>query len=255
MRCRSVRASAWALAFLACLAAAAPASAQYSRRTPIVEAVEKSQPSILTLKVEKKGGFGKTSEIVGTGVIVDERGYAVTNRHVVQSAGAIKAIPSEGSPVAAKVVLEEPAHDLAIIKLEGDRLYRPLPLGPSCDVMVGEAVIAVGNPFGYTNTVSRGIVSALNREIQIPSGETLTGLIQTDAPINPGSSGGPLININGELIGINVAMREGAQGIGFAIPSDSIKASKPRAQIGSTSSSPSSWNAAWPSAPGSGREM
>jgi S1-C subfamily serine protease len=224
MRSQCIPSAALAMASLTLLIAAAPVGAQYSRRTPIVEAVEKSRGSILTLKVEKKGGFGKLTELVGTGVIIDERGYAITNRHVVQSAGLIRAFPAEGSPVTAKVVLEDAAHDLAILKLEGAQLYRPLSLGPSCDVMVGEAVIAVGNPFGYTNTVSRGIVSALNREIQIPSGETLTGLIQTDAPINPGSSGGPLININGELIGINVAMREGAQGIGFAIPSDTIKA-------------------------------
>jgi serine protease Do len=89
--------------------------------------------------------------------------------------------------------------------------------------MVGETVIAIGNPFGFANTVSTGIISALEREITMPAGDTLTNLIQTNASINPGNSGGPLVNINGELIGINVALREGAQGIAFAINVDSVK--------------------------------
>jgi serine protease Do len=91
--------------------------------------------------------------------------------------------------------------------------------------MVGETVIAVGHPYGYTNTVSTGIVSALGREITMPSGETLTNLIQTDASINPGNSGGPLLNINGELVGINVAIREGARGIAFALPAEEVQRS------------------------------
>jgi serine protease Do len=201
----------------------APAFAQYSRRTPIVEAVEKTSGAILTLKIEKRANFGRISDVVGTGVIVDERGYAVTNRHVIQQAGKISAFLSGGSSVGVAVVHEDPTNDLAILKLEGDRLYQAMPVGPSSDLMVGETVIAVGNPYGYSNTVSRGIVSALGRQITIPGGSTLQGLIQIDAPINPGSSGGPLININGELIGVNVAMRDGAQGIGFAIPSETIK--------------------------------
>jgi serine protease Do len=96
-------------------------------------------------------------------------------------------------------------------------------LAPGSDVMVGETVIAVGHPFGYRNTVSTGIISAVGREIEMPSGETLAGVLQTDASINPGNSGGPLLNINGELIGINVALREGAHGIAFAINADIVK--------------------------------
>jgi serine protease Do len=197
--------------------------AQHARRTPIVEAVEKTQGAIATLKVEKKGNFGRGADLVGTAVIVDERGYAVTNRHVIFSAARIEACLPGANPIPARVVVEIPSHDLAILKLETDRTYKALPLGPSSDLMVGETVLAIGNPYGYAHSVSRGIISALNREIKIPGGETLRDLIQTDAPINPGSSGGPLININGELIGINVAMRDGAQGIGFAIPAENIK--------------------------------
>lgn len=200
-----------------------PAWGQHSRRTPIVEAVEKTSQAILTLKIEKKTGFGRVSDVVGTAVIVDERGYAITNRHVIQQAGRISAFLAGGANVGVKVLFEDPSTDLAVLKLDGERSYKAMPLGPSSDLMVGETVIAVGNPYGYANTVSRGIISALGREITIPGGETLRGLIQTDAPINPGSSGGPLININGELIGVNVAMRDGAQGIAFAIPSETIK--------------------------------
>src|SRR5262249_47454384 len=94
---------------------------------------------------------------------------------------------------------------------------------PAGDVMVGETVIAVGNPFGYANTVSTGIISALDREVTMPAGETISNLIQTDASINPGNSGGPLLNINGEVIGIVVALRGGAQGIAFALNADGVQ--------------------------------
>src|SRR5207249_11153888 len=98
-----------------------------------------------------------------------------------------------------------------------------LRLGPASDLMVGEEVIAIGNPFGYTNSVSKGIISAVGREIEMPGGVTLSNLIQHTASINPGNSGGPLLNINGELIGINVALREGAQNIAFAINASTVR--------------------------------
>lgn len=193
-----------------------------SRRTPIVEAIAKTRDAIVTLKVEKQGSFGKNAETIGTAVIVDERGYALTNRHVVIYAAKVTAVFADGTALVAKVVLEDAHRDLAILKLDG-KTFTALPLGPSCDLMIGESIIAIGNPYGYVNTVSRGIISALGREIMMPGGERLYDLIQIDAAINPGSSGGPLLNIHGELIGINVAMREGAQGIAFAIPSDAVK--------------------------------
>jgi serine protease Do len=198
------------------------AVAQYSRRTPIVEAVEKTRASIVSVKVEKKGSWGR-KEIGGTGVIVDERGYVVTNRHVIASADRVTVHLTDGTELVAQIVHEDARHDLAILKVSPTKKLSVLPLGTSSDLMVGETVIAVGHPFGYTNTVSTGIVSALGREITMPTGETLRDLIQTNASINPGNSGGPLLNINGELIGINCALREGAQGIAFALSAEMVK--------------------------------
>jgi serine protease Do len=196
--------------------------AQHPRRTPIVEAVQKTRAAIVTVKVEKGGSWGRR-EIVGTGVVVDSRGYVVTNRHVVSGADRITVHTADGDEYTAKVHTEDALHDLAILTLPGVRRLPELAFAPSSDLMVGETVIAVGHPFGYTNTVSTGIVSAVGREVTMPSGETLTNLIQTDASINPGNSGGPLLNINGELVGINVALREGAQGIAFALPAEAVQ--------------------------------
>jgi serine protease Do len=196
--------------------------AQHPRRTPVVEAVQKTRAAIVTVKVEKGGNWGRR-EIVGTGVVVDGRGYVVTNRHVVTGAERITIRTADGDEYAAKIYTEDALHDLAILTLSGVQRLPELAFAPSSDLMVGETVIAVGHPFGYTNTVSTGIVSAVGREVTMPGGETLTNLIQTDASINPGNSGGPLLNINGELVGINVALREGAQGIAFALPAESVQ--------------------------------
>jgi serine protease Do len=193
-----------------------------TRRTAIVTAVEKVKPSIVTLKVERNGNWGK-KEVVGSGVIVDERGYVVTNQHVVGGALKVTVILPDNTEVAGKIHLEDSHHDLAIVRLPGNKNYRPMTFGPGSDLMVGETVIAIGHPYGYVNTVSTGIVSALGRSIEMPSGETLTNLIQTNASINPGNSGGPLVNIDGEVIGINVAMRDGAQGIAFALNADTVQ--------------------------------
>lgn len=198
-------------------------TAQYARRTPIVDAVKKTKAGIVTIVAQKKNSWGQNKENVGTGVVVDERGYVVTNRHLVVSSSSVTVTLADDTDLTAQVLFEDASNDLAILKVKSDQSLQALPLGPSSDLMVGETVIAVGHPFGYTNTVSTGIVSALNREIPSPAGGTMSGLIQTDASINPGNSGGPLLNINGELIGLNVALREGARGIAFAIPADIIK--------------------------------
>ncbi len=196
---------------------------QFSRRNPFVEAVEKTRPSIVTVKVDKRGNWGK-KEVIGTGVIVDERGYIVTNSHVVSNGEGFIVVLSDGTEVMASVYAEDASHDLAILQIKSTKKLKALPFAPASDLMVGETVMAVGHPYGYRNTVSTGIVSAaLNREIGMPSGATLTSLIQTNTSINPGNSGGPLMNINGELIGINVALREGAQGIAFALNSDMVQ--------------------------------
>src|SRR5262249_40514789 len=130
---------------------------------------------------------------------------------------------ADGTALAARVVQQDPATDLAILKVDAGRTLPAILLGDSSDLMVGEEVITIGNAFGYENTVSVGIISALNRNVTLSDDQVYRNLIQTDACINPGNSGGPLVNIEGELIGINVAVRAGAQGIGFALPIDDVK--------------------------------
>ncbi len=198
------------------------AKAGHSRENPVVGAVKKASGAIVTLKVEKRGAYSKR-EVIGAGVIVDSRGYVLTNRHVVNGAEGVVAVLSDGTELTAEVMVEDQDHDLAVVKLPAGRTYQEMTFGPASDLMVGEEVIAIGQPYGYTNTVSTGIVSALNRDVPMPTGEVLTHLIQTTASINPGNSGGPLLNINGELIGINVAVRQDAQGIAFALNSDMVQ--------------------------------
>jgi serine protease Do len=217
--CRLLAAAVFAVVFGG---AGTEIRSEYNRRTAIVEAVEKSKPSIVTIKVEKRGNWGR-KDVVGTGVVVDEHGYVVTNRHVVTGADKVTVVLSDGGEIVSQIHTEDARHDLAILRLPAAGKLTALSFAPGSDLMVGETVIAVGHPFGYTNTVSTGIVSAVGREIKMPDGETLTNLIQTNASINPGNSGGPLLNVNGELIGINVALREGAQGIAFALNADTVQ--------------------------------
>jgi serine protease Do len=198
------------------------ARGQHSRRTPVVEAVQKTRAGVVSVKVEKSSSWGR-KEIGGSGVVVDERGYVVTNRHVVASANRVSVYLADGTELAAELFADDARHDLAILRLGGARKLQALQFGPSADLLVGETVIAIGHPYGYANTVSTGIVSALGREVTMPGGEVLRDLIQVTASINPGNSGGPLLNINGELIGINVALREGAQGIAFALTADAVQ--------------------------------
>jgi serine protease Do len=223
MRMTLGRAALAALVAAALGGAGTEAPAQYVRRTPVVEAVQKTRGAIVTIKVELRGS-GSKKEVVGTGVVVDERGYAVTNRHVIKGAERVVVRLADGSEVVAVVHAEDEEHDLAILHLPGCKKLQELPFAPGSDLMVGETVIAVGHPFGYVNTVSTGIVSAVGREVKMPTGEVLTNCIQTNASINPGNSGGPMLNVNGELIGINVALRDGAQGIAFAMNSDTVQA-------------------------------
>jgi serine protease Do len=208
------------LLVVAIAGAGTEAQAQYPRKTPIVEAVQKTRAGIVTLKARRPGGRKK---IIGTGVIVDERGYIITNRHVIVAAESITVRLADDTELVGKVAVEIETHDLAVVRVKTEKMLHPLTLGPASDLMVGETVIAVGNPFGYANTVSTGIISALGREITMPGGETIGNLIQTNASINPGNSGGPLLNINGEVVGINLALREGAQGIAFALNADTVQ--------------------------------
>ena len=200
----------------------ASAQAQHSRRTPITEAVQKTKAAVVTIKAYKDR-VESNQNTTGTGVIVDELGYIVTSLHVVAGADHVVVHTSDAIELNARVVVDDKHNDLAILAVNAGKKLPYLQLGPGSDLMVGETVIAVGHPYGYQNTVSTGIISAIGREIPLGNGVTLTNLIQTTASINPGNSGGPILNINGELIGITAAMRDNAQGIAFALNSDTVK--------------------------------
>ncbi len=157
----------------------------------------------------------------GSGVIIDGKGYILTNNHVVERAQKIVVTLSDGKKIQAKLVGRDPTSDLAVIKIPSRDVEATATLGNSDQIHVGQKAIAIGNPFGFSHTLTTGIVSAVNREIRTKEGTQISGLIQTDAAINPGNSGGPLLNSNGEVIGINTAIFSvsgGYQGIGFAIP-------------------------------------
>ena len=224
----------WGLA--ACLLAAWPAAGRAaSRRTPVVEAIKKAQPCVVSISSEKKAASTSRWPFsaeesqrprvsgMGTGVILDGRGYILTNQHVVDKVQGIEVHLSDGSSYQGRVVQQDVAMDLAVLKVDAGRTLPAIAVGSSAELMVGEEVITIGNAFGYENTVSVGIVSALGRNVTLSDEQVYRNLIQTDACINPGNSGGPLINLDGELVGINVAVRAGAQGIGFALPIDDVK--------------------------------
>jgi serine protease Do len=198
------------------------------RMTPLVKAVRNCSMSVVNLRGRKTvraddAGDGSVSELkqvngMGTGVVIDSRGYVLTNYHVVQGVREIEVTTADRQRTTAKLLAHDPETDLAILKVD---LARPLPrieIGTSSDLMLAETVTAVGNAYGYEHTVTVGIISQLGRTVQVNDDQVYRNLIQTDAAINPGNSGGPLLNMNGKMIGINVAVRIGAQGIAFAIP-------------------------------------
>jgi serine protease Do len=205
-----------------------------ARRTAVVDAVEKVQPCVVSITSEKLASstsrwpFSPAENRLplvngmGSGVIVDGRGYVLTNHHVVDKVQGIVVALFDGKRYSARVIQSDPVMDIALLKVDADHPLAAVKIGTSSDLMVGETVITIGNAFGYENTVSVGIISALHRDVTLSDDQVYRNLIQTDACINPGNSGGPLINVDGELIGINVAVRAGAQGIGFALPIDEV---------------------------------
>ncbi len=228
-------AATWlALACIGCWGSCEPPPAQASslRRTAIVEAVEKVRDAVVNIQGRKivraepsEAGSNEPFRQVngmGTGVIIDARGFILTNYHVVENVETIQVTLADRRTFVARLVSNDSVSDLAVIKIDAGRPLPVIPCGVSSDLMPGESVIALGNAFGYEHTVTRGIISSLHREVQVSATQKYHDLIQTDASINPGNSGGPLLNIDGEMIGINVAVRVGAQGIGFAIPVDEV---------------------------------
>ncbi|HWY34565.1 MAG TPA: trypsin-like peptidase domain-containing protein, partial [Nitrosopumilaceae archaeon] len=184
-----------------------------------VEKISKSVVNIASVRMIQDQIFRVFPvEGVGSGVIIDKRGYILTNNHVIEESERLRITLSDGRIFNGKVVGADEATDLAVVKIEPKEDIPLAALGDSDKLKMGQIVIAVGNPFGLTGgpTVTSGIVSSLNRSIQTQTG--VLELIQTDAAINPGNSGGPLVNTTGAVVAINTAKMPYAQGIGFAVP-------------------------------------
>ncbi len=164
----------------------------------------------------------RSQSSLGSGVIIESDGTILTNEHVILRAAKIKVTLLDGREFEGKLIGSDPESDLAVIRIVGEGPFPTIEMGTSDDLMIGETVIAIGNPFGLSHTVTAGVISSLHRSIR--SGDRIyRDFIQTDTSINPGNSGGPLLNIRGELIGVNTALYREAQGIGFAIPVDRVK--------------------------------
>jgi putative serine protease PepD len=212
--------------------------ANVSSANTVAELAKKLTPSVVeivsTSSGSQLGPFGKSqdSQAEGTGWVYDTAGHIVTNEHVVDGASSVKVTFSDGSTATATVVGKDTSTDLAVLKVNiASSKLVPLVLADSSNVAVGDQVVAIGNPFGLQDTVTSGIVSALNREIQAPNNEPIEGAIQTDAAINHGNSGGPLFDMSGRLIGVTSQIESdsgGSDGVGFAIPSNLVKTIVPQ---------------------------
>lgn len=204
------------------------------RFTPAVEVARKANGAVVNIHSERTvtstvlDPFNNASPMqnrvngMGTGIVLDPRGYIITNNHVIEDVQVIRIKLSDGTSYNGRVLARDPQHDLALLKIDGVNSLPTIPLGTALDLMPLEPVIAIGNAYGYEHTHTMGSVSAVKRDVALNKEMSYKGLIQTDASINPGNSGGPLLNIHGELVGVNVAIRAGAQNIGFAIPVDSM---------------------------------
>lgn len=198
----------------------------------IASVAEKVGPSVVSIVTQTRTNsyYGSTSgEAAGTGIIVSKNGYVMTNNHVLEGATSVSVVDSTGELYEdATIIGRDPLNDIAFIKIKSDKEFTAAALGNSSTIRTGQQVVAIGNALGqYSNTVTSGIISGTGRPITADTGsgdtETLTDLIQTDASINPGNSGGPLVNMAGQVIGINTAIVEDANGIGFAIPVNATK--------------------------------
>ena len=210
-------------------------SATNLRRTQTVEVVDRIKACVVNIHSERTvtdlRSLDKNPDValtqhrvngMGTGIVIDPRGYLITNQHVVDDVQLLRVRLHDGTTLPARIIARDPEQDLAIIKIDPLKPLPVIPLGTSSDLMLGEPVIAIGNAFGYEHTVTTGIVSALKRDVTLNKEVSYKSLIQTSAGINPGNSGGPLLNVHGELVGVNVAIRAGAQNIAFALPIDNV---------------------------------
>jgi serine protease Do len=223
----------------------AHAADPFLRRTAAVQVVEEVGPAVVNITSDKlenppygeqnqpRGGFYRDflrpkwrapkTQMLGSGIIIDSDRHVLTNAHVITGASRIRVTLADGREFDATLVGAALNNDLAVLQIQSDEELPWVPPGTSSDLMVGEPVIAIGNPFGlFSNSVTTGVLSAVDRSLNI-DGDYYYGFLQTDASINPGNSGGPLLNAEGTLIGINTAIYQGAQGIGLAIPIDVAK--------------------------------
>ena len=240
----------WMAVFLH-LTVSSAQSKEFERETPVVKAIRKVSSAVVNIsseyEVRKRAnpftGFGMNPHFdnffkdffdpgyerrykrsnLGSGVIIDgKRGFILTNAHVLEKTATITVTLMDEREFKAQVVGSDPDSDLAVLRIDAKGALPAIEMGNSDDLMIGETVIAIGNPFGFSHTVTTGVISALNRSIRTDD-RVFQDFIQTDASINPGNSGGPLLNINGDLIGINTAIYAKARGIGFAIPINKSK--------------------------------
>ena len=193
----------------------------YSRA--VVGVVDKVGPAVISIGVRKRTRSPRYGqEGAGSGVIIAPDGFVLTNHHVVEGAEDVQVRLTDGRSFSAHLVGSDPATDLAVVRAEASNLPTA-DLGDSDSLRVGQLVIAIGNPLGFQSTVSTGVISALGRALRSQSGRLIENVIQTDVPLNPGNSGGPLVDSRGRVIGINTAMIFMAQGISFAVPVNTVK--------------------------------
>ncbi|WP_028998736.1 S1C family serine protease [Azohydromonas australica] len=211
-----------------------PLDADERNHIDVFKRVSPSVVNITSLALQRDLFSPNVSQVpngTGTGFVWDEAGHIVTNFHVIQEASAARVTLADQSSYRAELVGAFPDRDLAVLRIDAKAKLTPIPMGSSRDLQVGQKVYAIGNPFGLDQTMTTGIVSALNREIESVTRRSIRGVIQTDAAINPGNSGGPLLDSAGRLIGVNTAIYSpsgGSSGIGFAIPVDEVNRVVPR---------------------------
>ncbi len=197
----------------------------YSNNLSFIEIFEKSEPGVVRVNVQRS----ETSDVVngvGSGFVFDKKGHIITNAHVVKDAKKVVVTFLDGRSYNAELIGIDEYTDMAVLKVNADlALLRPLLIGDSSNLKVGETITAIGNPFGLSGSMTSGIVSQLGRLLPSGAGYSIPDVIQTDAAINPGNSGGPLLNMRGEMVGINTAIQSATgefTGVGFAIPSQTV---------------------------------
>ena len=195
----------------------------------LIQLFEKAEPAVIQVNVKKIQSEGATEEVPGgsgSGFVYDDTGHIITNNHVIDDALKITVTFLDGESYAAEIVGNDADLDLAVLKINARNSYlHHLEIGSSSELKVGQQVVAIGNPFGLSGSMTTGIVSQIGRLLPQESGYSIPNVIQTDAAINPGNSGGPLLNLNGEVVGINAAIQSETgnfTGVGFAIPSDTV---------------------------------